>query len=253
MQSWGIGDLYEKNRKTNRFPTKSAVIGMLAAALGWDRDHDLNSLDGLHMSVRIDSPGSLHYDFQIIKKQIIKKPSDVKLSHRWYLSDAVFLVALQSEDLDLLDRLSNALLHPAFNIFAGRKAFPLNPDLVQGVVRGKTSMDLLSQLEWMGRGVEPGHLEVVRDAFPEDQDVSSIHDVPINFRLDHRDWASRSIVREWISLNENEADENEANENEVVDRAVIEEYPDWLDEDEESSTGSSTNGLDFMAGKDVFR
>ena len=39
MQSWGIDSKFD-TRKTNREPTKSGVIGLLAAALGLRRDAD---------------------------------------------------------------------------------------------------------------------------------------------------------------------------------------------------------------------
>ena len=38
MQSWGTDDSKYETRKTEREPSKSGVIGMLAAALGYKRD-----------------------------------------------------------------------------------------------------------------------------------------------------------------------------------------------------------------------
>ena len=53
LQSWGADSKFE-TRKTNREPTKSGVIGLLAAALGLRRDDaaGLARLNGLHFAVR---------------------------------------------------------------------------------------------------------------------------------------------------------------------------------------------------------
>ena len=61
MQSWGFASRFD-NRDTGREPTKSGVIGILAAALGLPRTGDISSLAGLRMSVRIDSEGLVARD-----------------------------------------------------------------------------------------------------------------------------------------------------------------------------------------------
>ena len=60
LQSWGADSKFE-TRKTNREPTKSGVIGLLAAALGLRRDDaaGLARLNGLNFAVRADREGSL--------------------------------------------------------------------------------------------------------------------------------------------------------------------------------------------------
>ena len=51
LQSWGSSSKFEI-RATEKMPTKSGVVGMLAAALGWKRDADLSSLSKLKFGVR---------------------------------------------------------------------------------------------------------------------------------------------------------------------------------------------------------
>lgn len=64
LQSWGADSKFEI-RKTNREPTKSGVIGLLAAALGLARDDDqaLQRLNGLRFAVRVDQEGQLLRDY----------------------------------------------------------------------------------------------------------------------------------------------------------------------------------------------
>ena len=59
LQSWGSDSKFE-TRKTDREPTKSGVVGLLAAALGLRRDdtEGLARLNGLRFAVRADQEGS---------------------------------------------------------------------------------------------------------------------------------------------------------------------------------------------------
>ena len=56
LQSWGSDSLYD-NRGTDYFPTKSGVIGLIAAALGLKRGASLEELNSLQFGVRIDCQG----------------------------------------------------------------------------------------------------------------------------------------------------------------------------------------------------
>lgn len=68
MQSWGTDSKFEV-RKTNREPTKSGVVGLLAAALGARRDQTeiLRRLNKLRIAVRVDREGTLLRDFHTAK------------------------------------------------------------------------------------------------------------------------------------------------------------------------------------------
>ena len=56
MQSWGVSSRFTV-RDTLREPTKSGVVGLIAAALGRPRTVQLDDLATLRMGVRIDQPG----------------------------------------------------------------------------------------------------------------------------------------------------------------------------------------------------
>ena len=58
LQAWGADSKFE-TRKTAREPTKSGVIGLLAAALGLRRDETepLTRLAGLRFGVRVEREG----------------------------------------------------------------------------------------------------------------------------------------------------------------------------------------------------
>lgn len=108
LQSWGSDSKFE-TRKTDREPTKSGVVGLLAAALGLRRDdtEGLARLNGLRFAVRADQEGSLLVDFHTAKSR-----DTSYVTYRHYLQDAVFLAGLESEDEALLRELEAALRHP---------------------------------------------------------------------------------------------------------------------------------------------
>ena len=85
LQSWGANSKFEI-RTTEKMPTKSGVVGMLAAALGLGRDADLSALNALKFGVRADREGEDITDFHMAHSE---KSSYV--TYRHYLSDAVFL------------------------------------------------------------------------------------------------------------------------------------------------------------------
>ena len=125
LQAWGADSKFE-TRKTNREPTKSGVIGLLAAALGLRRDESegLARLTGLRFGVRVEREGQLLVDYHTAKTQDEKNSY---VTYRHYLQDAVFLAGLESEDAALLQQLQDALQHPAFPLYLGRRSCPPAP------------------------------------------------------------------------------------------------------------------------------
>ena len=113
LQAWGIDSKFDI-RRTGLEPSKSGVVGLLAAALGIGRD-DLTALEplcALRMGVRADQEGQLLRDFHtvwgykhsagnrmIIYDKETGRPvpaeKNTYVTNRYYLCDAVFLVGLE--------------------------------------------------------------------------------------------------------------------------------------------------------------
>lgn len=150
MQSWGVQSRFSV-RDTGLEPSKSGIVGLLAAALGWPRSADIAELAALRMGVRIDSEGVVRYDYHTAQN-VLKAGGGIKdtePSRRYYLADARFLVGLASESIDLLRQLQAALQEPVWPLFLGRKAF------VPGVPI------------WLADGLRPGaDLQAELEAYP---------------------------------------------------------------------------------------
>ncbi len=130
MQSWGVQSNFDY-RDTGLEPSKSGVVGLLCAALGLDREREIDPrFLSARMGVRVDCEGVVAYDYHvagvggILKADGKVKSDNVVPSWRYYLADAAFLVGLESEDADWLRGLYYALQHPVWPLFFGRKAFP---------------------------------------------------------------------------------------------------------------------------------
>ena len=197
LQSWGADSKFE-TRKTNREPTKSGVIGLLAAALGLRRDDaaGLARLNGLHFAVRADREGSLLVDFHTAnREEDWKKGKAPYVTYRHYLQDAVFLVGLESEDTALLQELETALKHPVYPLYLGRRSCPPTLPLCLGIRQGSL-LDVLRTEPMQGRKPETGKLRIVADADPADPAAVPRQDLPVSFSPVHRQYGFRP-VREW--------------------------------------------------------
>lgn len=139
LQSWGTHSHFE-TLHTDFYPSKSAVIGLLAAALGYGRDEDekIRRLNTLDFAVRIDQQGRIIKDFQTAKKYDIKsefkKVTQAYVTTRYYIEDAVFLVALSSADEQLVTEIERALRRPYFQLFMGRRSVPVLADFLVDIV-----------------------------------------------------------------------------------------------------------------------
>lgn len=213
LQSWGADSKFE-TRKTNREPTKSGVIGLLAAALGLARDEDqaLQCLNGLHFAVRVDQEGQLLPDYHTANnptpEQVQKgqkcKASQTKtyVTRRYYLSDAIFLVGLESEDEALLQQLQQALTHPVYPLFLGRRSCPPTLPLCLGI-RTTGLLDTLeaepSQVPAWRRHL-PAETRIVADATPSQPGAVPRQDLPLSFSPIHRQFGFRPVQEFRVQL-----------------------------------------------------
>ena len=90
MQSWGTDSKFDV-RRTQREPSKSGVIGLIAAALGIPRQDQeiLHTLASLRFGIRVDREGTMIRDYHTAHPE----KGSPYVTHRYYLSDAIFAVS----------------------------------------------------------------------------------------------------------------------------------------------------------------
>ncbi len=122
MMSWGDHSQFG-HRDSRCEPTKSAVIGLLCAALGRPRWEPVHDLAALKMGVRVNKEGILQQDYHTVQDNIRdKNKATTTLSDRYYVADADYLVGLEGDNA-LLKELDNALQKPVWQLYFGRKSF----------------------------------------------------------------------------------------------------------------------------------
>jgi len=152
MAAWGdiaVGQY----RPSFAHPSKSSIIGLLAAALGIRRDEEERQkslTESCSFAVLVESMGTLMRDYHTTQvpsaqkgkvhytRQSELETADLNtiLSSRDYRCDAAYIVAISVVEGSpfSLSQLASALTKPVFTIYLGRKscplAMPLNPQIV---------------------------------------------------------------------------------------------------------------------------
>ncbi len=211
MQSWGTTSRFDQ-RDTGKEPSKSGVIGLLAAAMGIDRENwtDLEPATRLSMGVRHDRPGVLKRDYQTAgcaeTDTIIKADGtlskDGVVSHRFYLADAAFLVGLEGAERVFLEKAHAALQNPIWALALGRKSYlPSEPVWIENGIQDAPLREALAKCPWLGtlRKWEQSP-EKLRVSF-ESKDRSGVlmMDQPLSSFAERR-FGARFVQSEWLAF-----------------------------------------------------
>ena len=207
MQSWGASSKFS-NRGTEPAPTKSGVLGLVAAARGIRRTEPLTELAGLRFGVRSDQPGRMMRDFQTART--LDGKESMPLSHRYYLGDAVFLAALEHEDGDMLRAIQLELRKPVFPLYLGRRSCPPSGPLATELVKGRIE-HAFEHASWRAkpfwraqhRQFEQVCIETRIDRDPDvhsDSAMSRVQDVPISYDPERREYSWREVSLSRVSV-----------------------------------------------------
>ncbi|MFT4088109.1 MAG: type I-E CRISPR-associated protein Cas5/CasD [Gordonia sp. (in: high G+C Gram-positive bacteria)] len=201
MQSWGDSSRFTQ-RHTRAEPTKSGIVGLLAAALGRRRSEPIEDLTSLRFGVRTDQPGRMDRDFQT---EIDWRTGKARaLTNRYFLADAKFVAAVCGPR-EVLEGLVDALREPTFPLYLGRRAFPpagpIRTEIVDAGVH-----DALAGAEWTAaahhRRTQGSRvrLPIVRDAEHGELAAESVRDIPISFDPEHRQYEWRDVVHDVVEV-----------------------------------------------------
>ncbi|MDA8345348.1 MAG: type I-E CRISPR-associated protein Cas5/CasD [Thermaerobacter sp.] len=188
MQSWGLRSRWDV-RDSGDEPSKSGIVGLLGAALGYPRrDLRLESLDAaLRLGVRVERPGTRMVDFQTVSGVLVTANGSVKgayddpttiISPREYLQDAAFLAAMDGP-ADVLRACADALQRPKWPIFLGRKGCPPTKPVFEELTgRYLDLADAMRRHPWGWEGmstlVDPSSLPRTLQCYLEDADGKAL-------------------------------------------------------------------------------
>lgn len=230
VQSWGGRSQFNR-RETMAEPTKSGLIGLLAAAQGRRRTDPIEDLLHLTLGVRTDQPGTLLRDYHTVSdyrgrplpsasvtaKGLQKPTAPAKYTHvteRYYLQDAVFVAAVSGPEA-VLATLAGAVREPAFPLALGRRSCPptqpllLTPEGHTGPLWPGSVLDVLAAVPWAAGpaqrarfvGIKPRprtiDLPVTLDD-PQGEDTRA--DLPSTFDPRNREFRSRRVHQTWVHV-----------------------------------------------------
>lgn len=197
IQAWGASSRFTR-RDTRHEPTKSGVVGLLAAAQGLRRTDSIEHLASLTFGVRVDQPGSLMRDFQVARS--LDDARTMPLSYRYYLGDAVFVAAVEGDDA-LIEGLSESLRNPTFPLYLGRRSCPPSQPLMLEVTEDSV-LAALQRAPWQAspwyrrRQASTVRLRIAMDGADEGSD-ELVRDLPVSFDPRHRRYEWRSVVETY--------------------------------------------------------
>lgn len=148
LASWGeiaVGEV----RHSAVHPSRSALLGLLGAALGIERSDEAGQqalTDGYRFGIKLEATGSPLRDYHTIQVGVPPRKSqfrsrrqelaadkvDTMLSTREYRCDSLAIIAVQAlpdAPADLV-KLALALRQPHFPLYLGRKSCPLSVPLM---------------------------------------------------------------------------------------------------------------------------
>ncbi|MEI5100876.1 type I-E CRISPR-associated protein Cas5/CasD [Streptomyces sp. PmtG] len=225
LQSWGEHSHFN-DRDTLSFPTRSAVTGLLAAALGRPREHRLGDLADLCITVRVDRPGTRLRDFHTVgggltgQQTVVtadggRRSGDTSTltSTRWFLADAAFTLALTRPDhTPPPPAWAAALQTPRWPLYLGRRSCPPAGPLLLGystdvlrdllrlpLARPRTAANFeVLFLSDHPLTALPAHEQSVNSDAGEEH--SSILDAPLAFTPHRRRYRTRPLYRRTLTL-----------------------------------------------------
>jgi CRISPR system Cascade subunit CasD len=214
LQSWGEHSTFGE-RDTMRFPTRSGIIGIFAAAQGLRRGEPLGRYTPLRFTVRVDRPGVHLADFHttcggLPRERTVPTADGGRrgegkatiVTRRMYLADAVFTVAVEGPD-DLIAQITAALRFPRWQPYLGRRSCPPDqPMLLRGDVDDPVA-ELHQRVPLPSRRLDtedPLTVDIITEQPAEDAALTEVSDVPAAFSRAGRRYGLRAVYRHRAAL-----------------------------------------------------
>jgi CRISPR system Cascade subunit CasD len=215
LQSWGVDSKFNR-RETLPFPSKSAVFGIILAAMGargeqkaWLSENVKGDFVVLAFSGTEPKVVPQLRDFHMVgsgydaddawQREMIPKTSErkaavgggTKMTYRYYLQDACFAVLVELNG-EVAAVVADALSNPVYTVSLGRKCCAPSEFIYQGVFdtadEAKNHAMVLSKQK--GKKLA---FECLQGAFPDEGEVLSVNDVPVEFGL-NKQYVQRNVT-----------------------------------------------------------
>jgi len=155
MSAYGL-QTFDVHRRVNHFPTRSAILGMLGAALGITRVNytELFALSAkIKIAVQVNNSGEKMVDYHTVQafrspQGKIQKGTKPTYREYWCDSEHTFAITADNNTIELLE---NKVKAPDFTLFQGRKSCPLTRPLFETVIKNNNPANSLKELGFGGQ------------------------------------------------------------------------------------------------------
>ncbi len=224
LQSWGAASKFG-DRGTLDAPTRSGLLGMIAAACGIDKNDEscdrewLARVASLSFTVFSFRRGDRMTDYHTVGARYNKddawqrrmipttadgKPRSTDITHRDYLTDSIFGVILSGDD-SIITEIASGLANPVWGVWFGRKnCIPTEPVFAGIFDSREAAADALagrlrSSLERSG-GAVAGKEGTTVEFCVEEASMSNateiVLDIPVSFSA--REFHARHVNKHLI-------------------------------------------------------
>jgi len=203
LQSWGYDSQFNR-RNTALFPTKSAIVGMCCAAMGFSRGSEEEQLALekfvmlrlLCVSIPRVYRGKEVFvkriqDYQTVQNTVSadgKPKKDAVLTYRQYLNDAYFYAFFEG-DKEFLEIVAEKLQNPVWGVWLGRKACIPSAPVFAGIFdsEGDAANTLLEGKSLQG-------FTCIREVDAFGQGIDSYMDQAVSFESAARRYTPRRVL-----------------------------------------------------------
>lgn len=209
LQSWGENSKW-KIRDTSLFPSKSAITGLIACAMGLKRgDKHIRELSAnIRLGIRADRMGTLLCDYHTIQGMPDLNTANGKtwnsntmVSNRYYLNDASFLVVIETDD-EWKNTIVNALKHPKWTLYLGRKSCVPSRPILEAVKIYDSILEALENHPYAQRMDPDEYVQIEIDQYVPDSGEYSRTDNVTGLRS----FSKRNVWRRVIRRSGNVSD-----------------------------------------------
>jgi len=211
-----MGDLAGHERRGSwTWPGRSAVLGLVGAALGIRRDGDFSALEALRVAVAVFESGGALRDYHTVQtvptaraRRPQSRPEALRaagdgvnntITLRDYRTCPLYGVALSGEGLVSI---AEALRRPVFTLYLGRKACTLSAPLAPVLVQVPDAAQALAQVRVPPWWAEAAPLARVLYADLEPDERAGFSETRHDRALDRARWhfAERRYARHTVEI-----------------------------------------------------
>ncbi len=206
-----------KRRGTLTWPLRSALIGLMGAAMGIERNGDFSVLDRLVVDVAIFHLGNSLQDYHTVEtipeigagknsmfetsrsnqlQMVAAKDKNTFLTSRDYVTDVFYGISVSGSGIE---EVSSALRRPSFPLCLGRKSCSLSAPTGARIVNAETSEMALAHIQappWLGMSLRSNIMVSDCDEMTPGREI--VHDRIID--RTHRHFGIRYVVLKPVDI-----------------------------------------------------